>query len=452
MNPEELYKAARQHADKATAIQNELDSPDCDLNAEQKAKREEKIEEHLDKAEALKKQADAARESKIKADKRREKLASIIDEPERVTGSEQPGASVKVEKPNFTKDPMKGFNSPREYFGAVVKASVNPGKHKDARLNYLAAVGSDEHSGASDPYGGFLVPEGMSPQLLTLGIESNPLIGRVQNIPMGSPSIKINARVDKNHSTSVSGGLTVSRRGETGAFSSSRMEFEQIELTAATLAGLSYSTEELLRDSPQSVGALLEAGFRDQFASQNVLDLLYGTGVGEPLGVLNSGATVTVAKEGGQTADTIVTNNILKMRQRVYNYSNAIWMANHDTYIELTKLNIESTTPVGATFLFAPGNGTDRPDTLLGRPIIFSEYAATLGDKGDIMCVNMAEYLYGVYQPLESAESIHVRFLNHEQAFKFTLRDAGAPWWKTAMTPAKGANTMSPFVTLAARA
>ena len=37
-----------------------------------------------------------------------------------------------------------------------------------------------------------------------------------------------NARVDKNHSTTVSGGLTVSRRAETQQPGSSRQEYEQI--------------------------------------------------------------------------------------------------------------------------------------------------------------------------------------------------------------------------------
>ena len=47
---------------------------------------------------------------------------------------------------------------------------------------------------------------------------------------------------------------------------------------------------------------------------------------------------------------------------------------------------------------------------------------------------------------------MHVRFENHEQVFKFWTENAGAPWWRSALTPKNGANTLSPFVTLAARA
>ena len=89
---------------------------------------------------------------------------------------------------------------------------------------------------------------------------------------------------------------------------------------------------------------------------------------------------------------------------------------------------------------------------LLGFPLYFSEHCETLGDAGDILCINPAEYLEGVYEPLQSAESLFVRFESHENCFKFWTRNAGAPWWESALTPKKGANTLSPFVRLAARA
>lgn len=91
------------------------------------------------------------------------------------------------------------------------------------------------------------------------------------------------------------------------------------------------------------------------------------------------------------------------------------------------------------------------PDMLLGRPIYYSEFASKLGDVGDIILGNWSQFLEGIYQPLQSAESVHVRFLNHERTFKFWLRNAGAPWWRSALTPAKSSDTLSPFVTLAAR-
>ena len=53
---------------------------------------------------------------------------------------------------------------------------------------------------------------------------------------------------------------------------------------------------------------------------------------------------------------------------------------------------------------------------------------------------------------LEMAESVHVRFLYNEKTFRFMFPINGAPTWKSALTPANGSNTLSPFVSLATRA
>jgi HK97 family phage major capsid protein len=44
--------------------------------------------------------------------------------------------------------------------------------------------------------------------------------------------------------------------------------------------------------------------------------IINGTGAGMPLGVLNAGCLVSVTKESGQKADTIVAENAVKMYHR----------------------------------------------------------------------------------------------------------------------------------------
>jgi HK97 family phage major capsid protein len=362
------------------------------------------------------------------------------------------------------------FRHARDFLTSVMKACQRPGQNFDERLipyyseNVEAireggpvrkAVGSDEARAISDPYGGFLVPTTFTPELLKLDPEADPIAGKTRQIPMASPIVKIPARTDKNHTTSVSGGLTVTRRPETVAATSSQMQVENVTLEAHSLFGLSYASEELLRDSPISFTAILAAGFSDQFAYHLIKERLYGTGVGEFLGVLtaldasNLGPTVSVAKETGQAADTIVYENILKMRARCWGYANAVWLANHDTMPELMRLN--QAVGTGGAVVWQPSAREDHPDMLLGRPLYFSEYAKTLGDQGDIGLYNWGEYLEGTYQPMANEESVHVRFVNHERAYKFWTRNSGQPWWRTALTPAYSQAKLSPFVVLDAR-
>ncbi len=397
----------------------------------------------VDEAKALKAKIDAIENASAAADA----IPAPAAQPQRTVGANTAVTSVKA---RFEDDPKKGFKSHKEFLQAVM--AVGSGHRVDAdtkaKLDFLATAGSDEQGTHNDTYGGHLVPVGFSPDVLKLDPEPDPMAGRTTMIPMGTPRLEIPARLDKNHSSSVSGGLTVSRKAETVAGSTSRMSFGKVTLNAYSLFGGAYVTEELLTDSPQSFAAIVAAGFADQFTSHMVNERINGTGVGEHKGVLNADCLISITKETGQAAATLVYNNILKMSARCWRYDRAVWIANHNVKPQLGQL-VQSV-GTGGVPVYMPNAREGYPDMLLGRPIYFTEYAKTLGTVGDIILGNWSEYLEGVYQPLQSAESIHVRFLNNERTFKFWLRNAGAPWWESALTPKNG-DTLSPFVVLATR-
>jgi len=49
------------------------------------------------------------------------------------------------------------------------------------------------------------------------------------------------------------------------------------------------------------------------------------------------------------------------------------------------------------------------------------------------------------------AVSMHVEFLTDQLALRFTMRMNACPWENSPITPFKGSNTQSSFVTLGAR-
>ena len=397
----------------------------------------------------------------------------------RAKAATSPAVNSRVGAPRADNDPRRGFEGHRDFIMAVIDNSgaMSRDQVQDERLRPLmqrddedkqaggypayllprafnpgsirAAAGSDEHGTYADPYGGFAVPTTTLPGLLSIPFEGDPTAGRTQPLPMESPQVDITARVDKDHSTCVSGGLTVARRAETAAIVASRMAMEKISLKAHSLFGAAYETEELMTDSPISFVALIASGFSDQFQAHILNEKIRGLGGNEFVGVLNADCKIQVAKESGQAADTIVSTNVIKMAARSWGFGQAIWLANHDTRPQLAVLSIAVGT--AGTLIYQPSEREGFPDMLWGRPIFYTEYASTLGDAGDIILWNPTQYLEGLYQPLQSAESMHVRFLNHERVFKFWLRNCGAPWWRSALTPANG-STLSPIVTLAARA
>jgi len=332
-------------------------------------------------------------DSKVEA---AQKLAKIKD---RIAANDAPvsaltqndnGPVITGMRSRAESDPMAGFKNQTDFIQAVVRASTE--KVLDERLRPLAAAGSDEQSGASNPFGAFLLPTALAPNVLSIDPMLDPTASLVSSIPMETRSIELPFLVDKNHSGgSYVGGQRWLRRAETQAAISSRSQLGQCKLTATALTGLTFSSNELLADSPVSVAAMIQANFARGLAPTLLDEKINGTGVGQFLGVINAPATISIAKEGSQTADTIVGANISKMRARAYNYGSCIWMASPDALPALTQAHLTMTNTDIPLFTF--GNGLDRPDTLMGRPIYFVEQCPTLGDVGDLFAPTGASIL-----------------------------------------------------------
>ena len=67
--------------------------------------------------------------------------------------------------------------------------------------------------------------------------------------------------------------------------------------------------------------------------------LLNGTGAGQPLGILNSNALVSVAKESGQDAATILAENIEKMYARALDPAKCEWYINQACWTQIFQLH-----------------------------------------------------------------------------------------------------------------
>lgn len=79
------------------------------------------------------------------------------------------------------------------------------------------------------------------------------------------------------------------------------------------------------------------------------------------------------------------------------------------------------------------------------------EQLEDVGAKGDILLADMSQYILTDKRSVDAQQSIHVRFIYDETAFRFIYRVDGQPAWGNTLTPYKGSTKRSPFVTLAAR-
>jgi HK97 family phage major capsid protein len=373
------------------------------------------------------------------------------------TGNKTGKKVVITTHDNALDDPKLGFKNGVEFWYTWCQAQC--GKSVDAvegakkRLfgdgGYVKslearfkATGQNE---AIDSEGGvFVLPEFSTETLMV-----KPTLALIRQyartFSMAGSSYSIRARVDKNHTTSVAGGITVTRKFEGVASDRSKATFELVTFKPTKLTGYTAFTDEIKEDAP-AFASLFPQMFADAIASQEESDFLTGTGAGEPLGAFHANNTSkkTVSKESGQAADTIVIANVLKMRAACYNYNQAIWLINQDAIPQLAVMYI------GQVPVWLPSAKEDVPDMLLGRPVRYTDHGEAIGDLGDIRLGNFQEYGVADRGGLNTATSMHVKFLEGEELLKFWRRGDGQPLWRAVLTPVKGA-TRSPFVDLEAR-
>lgn len=346
------------------------------------------------------------------------------------------------------------WNSFGDFLTAVKKAGT-PGESIDNRLLAKNAASGLNETVPSE--GGFFVQTDFTSELLKRTYEVGVLPSRCRKIPISSNAngLKMNT-VDETSRANGSrwGGVQTYWQGEADALVGSKPKFGTMELQLKKLTGLCYMTDELMTDAT-ALEAVVGQAFAEEFAFKLDDAILRGSGAGQPLGILNSPSLVTVAKTAAQTADTITLNNIQDMWMRTWGRSrnNLVWITNQDCEGQLNKLVLPTGTSSGVAVYMPPTGVTGAPySTLYGRPVMVMEHAATLGDLGDLILADFSQYLLIDKGGVNSAQSIHVRFLYDESVFRFIYRVDGQPIWKAPLTPYKGSNTVSPFVTLAERA
>lgn len=223
---------------------------------------------------------------------------------------------------------------------------------------------------------------------------------------------------------------------------------------ALEVAVLVYLTEELINDNGLALESYVSKKVTEEMEFMLGESIFNGNGVGKPLGIMQSSARVTVPKESGQAANTIVAENILHMwsRMRATSRKNSAWFINQDTEPQLHQMSLGVST-AGGQLVYMPPSGLSGASyaTLMGRPVIPTEFNETLGTEGDIMLASLDDYITISKGGIEQAESMHVEFLTDQLALRFIMRIDGKPWETQPLTPYKGTATQSSFVTLATR-
>lgn len=341
-----------------------------------------------------------------------------------------------------------GYGEARSRFDAMVRREKELAEKRAAGTGgMVVAVGQD---------GGLLLQGETSMDLIKHGFGNSAVLSRAANRDIGSAQFVEMIGIDETSRVNGSrgGGVRVYSDAELALMTQSKTKFDKIRIEPKRLTGMYFASDEILANAPLLQGEMTEL-FNEEFGFKGQDLAINGSGAGEALGIMNAPCLVTVAKETNQVAATIVFENLVKMKARIRlrNRNSLVWIANQDIEPQLYQLSLPVGTGGSVMPVYIPSaNQADGvAGMLLGVPIIFVEQCATLGTVGDILLTDWSMYYAANKGGVESASSIHLKFDYNQTAFRFVTWFDGQPRLKSAITPYKGSNTVSPFVALATR-
>jgi HK97 family phage major capsid protein len=359
---------------------------------------------------------------------------------------------------------MMGFG---EQLMAIRYGAYNP-QNIDQRLMEINKRGNP--AGASEQVpadGGFLVYPDFSQEIELIAHETGLVYMRGKKLPitLATNGIKVPG-IDEQSRADGSrwGGIRMYWQNEADALVGSKPKFRLIELALKKLTGLFYATDEVIADAGL-LGSTVTQGFGEELGFKMDDAAINGDGLGKPLGVMNSNCLVTIAKETGQPAKTVVFENVRKMYYRLHARSrkNAVWFVNQDVEQALMGMSqpigtggssvVAGVAPSGPSIYKPVGaDGNPNPFALLfGLPVIPIEQCQTVGTPGDIILADMSQWIWIDKGAMQQAVSMHVQFQTDQMTFRWIYRVDGSPIWHTPLQPFAGSASQSPFLALAQR-
>jgi HK97 family phage major capsid protein len=357
---------------------------------------------------------------------------------------------VSFVRPRWQDDPRRGFRGLGDFANTIYESVL--GMRADERLIRMEAAGMVFSTGTD---GGWLLPPEFSQE--------------VNNVMSGDP---MNLMTFCDTYTITGESLTLLANGETSRATGSRWggiqgywvedgtqitasnpKMRRLRLEPRPLHVMVPVDNTLLRN-PQAAERLLNQAAPEEIVFLVNDAIINGTGAGKPLGILTSSGRVTVTAESGQGAGTFVKANADKMFARLHSRSrlNARWLHNVDVEPQFEAMVAAGTTPAIPVFLPILGGSPSMVPAsntyLKGKPMLEVEQCATVGTEGDVILCDLGAYALGVRGGIDTAMSMHLYFDRNQSAFRFSFYVDGQPWVNTPLTPFKGSNTQSPFVTL----
>jgi HK97 family phage major capsid protein len=333
------------------------------------------------------------------------------------------------------------FDGAADYF-----RSIWHNTSRDAKLQAKLSRVRNAFSSTVPSEGGFLIPETLRADLLRVSLETSIVRPRARVIPMETLRVPFPAIDSTSNVSSVFGGIVCYWTEEGAALTQSQAAFGRVVLDAKKLTAYTEVPNELIADSITSFDAFISDIFPEALGFYEDYAFLRGSGVGEPLGVLNGSGAIAVSRAGGGNAVDFADVVGMYARMLPSSLGRAVWVASIDTLPSLASMTVS-----GATIPLWLTNGQvieGVPTNILGRPVFFTEKVPAAGNLGDLNFIDFGFYLLGDRQAMSALSSPHYKFANDQTAYRIIERVDGRPWLSSAITPKNSSATLSPYVKL----
>lgn len=386
----------------------------------------------------------------------------IETEAARLNSLDVPGATrIEGGEPAVLKDTKRGFRSFGEFARTVKGEGPNLSNPKDERLRIGAATPTTFGNELSGQDGGFLVPPEFATEIFTYAFEQDSLLPMTDGLNVAG-----NNMIFPKDETVPWGtdGIRVYWQAEATAGTQTKPKLSTTQMRLYKLMALVPVTDELLEDT-NALDSYIPQKTGDNMRWKINESILFGSGVGQPLGAFNASnnAVITVAKETSQATLTLLFQNIAKMIARLPpgSFARAQWFANNDVLPAIMGLTSPATGGAAGVYpIYMPpiANQTaggvqvlNPYGTLFTRPVNITQHAKSFTNQGDLMLLDPYFIRSISKSAMETATSMHLYFDADATAFRTTFRVDAQPKVVNPIAPFNGSNNLSPFVQLGAR-
>lgn len=278
--------------------------------------------------------------------------------------------------------------------------------------NPLLSSGTGQGEGA-------LIPQEYKPELLALPGEPAHILQMATVVPTKTGTLTYPRLVQTD--ANEYGGVSFTWLAEGAAKPETKPQFEQVDTDAHELAGHTEISIRMLSRSAISLEALLASLYRD--AALNILDTVFltGSGVGQPLGVVNDPGVRSVPRVAAGTVgyqDFVNVKHLLLTHHR----PGARWFM--DDTVEAA---LEGTLDSLGRPIFAPSVANGPYDRVIGYPYQTTERQPNIGVSGDVVYGVWKHYLVALEQEIVIKRSDHAEFVRNVAVFVLYVVVGGRP-------------------------